>query len=188
VRTLANQDAPQETTHFTGSVRLSTRPAAQEKADVPSGADGVHAGPDAIYGVYFHGPAYRVLSDAWRANGGPAGRFATDLPPNHRPEDAVTLTAPRLLELCFQTSGLWEIGRHGRMALPHRIRRVQLQPGASEASGPLYAVAQPRDDGFDCAVVDDGGRIVMRLEGYRTVELPGGVPDEQRKPLQAAMS
>ena len=37
-------------------------------------------------------------------------RDVLDLPGNHMPADRPTLMSPRLIELCFQTAGLWEMG------------------------------------------------------------------------------
>jgi acyl transferase domain-containing protein/acyl carrier protein len=187
VRALANQDAPQRTTHFTGSVRLSSRASERERAALPAEEETPHADPDAIYRVYFHGPAYQVLARAWRSDGGPAGRLASDLPPDHQPAEDRTVMAPRLVELCFQTSGIWEIGRSGRLALPRHVGRVEVLADPGEARLPLVAVATPVEDGFDCRVVDAAGDVVVRLEGYGTVVLPGGVDDEARGPLERAM-
>ena len=36
------------------------------------------------------------------------------------------VATPRLIELCFQTAGIWELGTTGRMALPSHIDRVEL--------------------------------------------------------------
>ena len=41
--------------------------------------------PDAIYRVYFHGPAYQVLAGVWRDGDATVGELAADLPPNHAP-------------------------------------------------------------------------------------------------------
>src|SRR5215471_21562471 len=46
----------------------------------------------------------------------------------------------RLIELCFQTAGLWEISVHYRMGLPQHIDRVCLYRAPELADGPLYAV------------------------------------------------
>ena len=50
--------------------------------------------------------------------------MAKGLPDNHHPSELPTLMAPRLIELCFQTAGLWEMGVQGRMGLPLHIDRV----------------------------------------------------------------
>ena len=41
---------------------------------------------------------------------------------------------------------------------------------------------------FDCAVLDDEGRVILRIEDYRTVALPAELPDEIRKPLEVVMA
>jgi hypothetical protein len=86
--------------------------------------------------------------------------------------------APRLIELCFQTAGLWEMATKGVMALPLAIGSVTTysQPEAAEG-GRLYALATPVDDGaaFDAQVVDEAGNVYVDLKGYRTVQLPGSV-------------
>ena len=106
-------------------------------------------GPDLVYKFYFHGPAYQVVGEAWRSNGSAVARFADDLPANHTPEQP-TVIGPRLVELCFQTAGLWEAGTTGTLALPASIDRLDLltDPSATPAEGPLVAVAGPADGGF----------------------------------------
>ena len=66
-RLLANQTEPQVTVHFTGKVRLGTSPPTVDAVDVPDGGSAV--GHDAIYGIYFHGPAYQVMDHARLADG-----------------------------------------------------------------------------------------------------------------------
>ncbi len=101
--------------------------------------DGVTADPDAIYRIYFHGPAFRVLERAWRSPVGSVGRLAENLPPDHRPVEQPTFAAPRLIELCFQTAGIWELGTKGRLALPHHIDRVEVLAAPCNG-GPIHAV------------------------------------------------
>ena len=141
-----------------------------------------------VYAVYFHGPAYQVVGSAWRYDGGSVAVLARDLPPNHGQTDRPTVTGPRLVELCFQTAGLWQIGREGRLALPHHVDRVTIVRDPRAVSGELYALAHPHDGAFDCVVVDEGGGVVVRVEGYRTVPLPNPVGDALRTPIAAAMA
>ncbi|HEY3187120.1 MAG TPA: polyketide synthase dehydratase domain-containing protein, partial [Solirubrobacteraceae bacterium] len=176
-----------QTRHFTGRARLARDPVEPPSADVPaSGTDGV--GHDAVYRVYFHGPAYQVLDRAWRDNGHVVGRLAGDLPVDHEPSASPIVFVPRLIELCFQTAGVWELGTAGRMALPTRVERVVRYAGA-DAPGALWAVVSPRDggDGVDAEVVDEAGTVRVRLEGYRTIELPGGVDAGALAPIRTAM-
>ncbi len=180
----------QETVHFKGRARLSrVAPEAPDGSLGGPDGDGAEAVEhDAVYRVYFHGPAYQVVDRAWRSNAHAIGRLATDLPPDHEPSGEPLEMSPRLIELCFQTAGLWELGTEGRMALPTHVDRVTAY-APSEDGGPLFAVVVRRDDGgVDAEVVDGAGRVQVRLEGYRTIELPGGVEADALAPIRAAMS
>jgi hypothetical protein len=138
--------------------------------------------------MYFHGPAYQVLGRAWRYDGGSVGRYSDGLPANHVPADLPTVTGPRLVELCFQTAGLWQAGREGRLGLPQHVDAVRVVGDPAAAHRGLHAIAQPSGDGYDCVVVDEQGDVLIRLNGYRTVELPGVLPNDVRAPLAAAMA
>jgi hypothetical protein len=186
-RTLAG-DREQETIHATGRVRLAEQAPDAASAPVPGeAADTAQAGRDAVYAVYFHGPAYQVLDAAWRENGRVIGRLAADLPEAHRPPERPTVLAPRLIELCFQTAGVWELGTSGRMALPTHVDRI-VPYTAAEPDGPAFAsVAPGAADGADAIVVDGDGSLLVRLEGYRTIELPGGPDADALAPLREAM-
>jgi hypothetical protein len=132
--------------------------------------------PAEIYATYFHGPAYRVIERAWTDGPCMVGQLAAPLPPDHVPVEAPLVMAPRLIELCFQTAGIRDL-QAGRLALPQHVRRVSVLAGAEEAAPPLQAVVGPPPEdgtGVDVDVVAADGRIVVRLEGYRTVALPGG--------------
>ncbi|MFO0567582.1 MAG: SDR family NAD(P)-dependent oxidoreductase [Polyangiaceae bacterium] len=185
-RTLA--DGKTETKlHFSADVRLSTRgpEVKQSSAPTPSANGGV--GRDAIYRIYFHGPAYRVIDKAWRAEEGVTAELATGLPPNHDPPELPLAAAPRLIEACFQTAGVWEIGTTGRMGLPQHIDRVEVSSRATDLGGALFATAAPRDGGFDAVVVDAEGHVLVSLSGYRTAELPAPIAGDLLSPLSSAM-
>jgi NAD(P)-dependent dehydrogenase (short-subunit alcohol dehydrogenase family) len=184
-RALAGVDAPQRTVHFTGTVRLTKQPPEPETGTVPA-EDGARLGPPEVYRLYFHGPAYQVVGSAWRLGDGAAGRFAAGLPANHDPAAGPVLAGPRLIELCFQTAGLWEAGTHGRLALPMHVGRVRLLAQPVE-QGDLVAVAQPVGDGFACAVLDGAGRVVLRLDDYRTIPLPEPVAADVHGPIRSVM-
>jgi NAD(P)-dependent dehydrogenase (short-subunit alcohol dehydrogenase family) len=186
-RTLPGSDTPQRTVHFTGRVRLTAQPPTGERDEpVPDGSPTIAA--EDVYRLYFHGPAYQVVRSAWAHQDGAAGRLAEDLPPDHDSADGPTLIGPRLVELCFQTAGLVEAARDGVLALPLHVGRMSLSASPVEA-GSLTAVTtrRPDGDGFDCRVVDDSGRVILRLVDYRTVPLPQPLPDEVRAPLRAAL-
>src|SRR5207244_6113913 len=104
-RVLPNQAEPQVTTHFTSRVRLTRQPL-KLVTGVPLGRPAGNVIEAAeIYRLYFHGPAYQVVERAWWDGHHVIGLFAKDLPANHRPPERTTIVAPRLIELCFQTSG-----------------------------------------------------------------------------------
>jgi hypothetical protein len=143
-----------------------------------------------VYRLYFHGPAYQVVERAWWDGHRIVGLMAKGLPPNHLPSQLPTLMAPRLIELCFQTAGLWEMGTQGRMGLPLHIDRVSsfLTPDVDATR--LYAVVtSDRASGsFDAEIVDAKGNRYLQVSGYRTVAVPNAVDAQGLKALQAAMS
>ncbi len=186
-RSLPKQHEPLVTTHFTGQVRLTkqapesvTGPALR----LPHGHD-IHAAD--IYRLYFHGPAYQVLEQAWLDGDQIFGKMAQHLPSNHVPPENPTLMAPRLIELCFQTSGIWEMSALGRMGLPRYVRQVRLLRNPDHPEGDLYAVVTPNPDqgSFDAEVVDAAGNRYVQVCGYRTVALPNIIDAEPLKQLQA---
>ena len=182
-RSLPNQAEPQVTTHFTAQVRLTKQ--TPKAVTVPAlGLPEGHIIEAAdIYRLYFHGPAYQVVERAWWDGHRMIGLMAKGLPANHLPSELPTLMAPRLIELCFQTAGVWEMGVQGRMGLPLHIDRISsLLLPASESDGDrLYAVVTPdRIRGsFDAEVVDTKGNRYLQLSGYRTVALPSAVDAER---------
>ncbi len=172
-RVLHGQDEAEVTTHFTARVRLTAgRHDAARTRDVPA-QNGDTVAADAIYDLYFHGPAYQVLDRAWRAGDVLAGRFARELPPNHDAE-GTTLTAPRLVELCFQTAGLAELAGEARMGLPYQIDRLEILDPPEETDE-LAALVTTADGAFDADVTDASGRVRLALQGYRTMALPESV-------------
>jgi hypothetical protein len=185
-RLLPNQEEPQVSVHFTGRVRLAREEAKSSTIEVPADStDGVT--PADIYAIYFHGPAYQVLDGAWRRGSTAVGRMSDDLPDNHHPAHLPLRINPRLIELCFQTAGIWEMGTDGLMGLPMRVGRVATN-GTGPASGRLLAVSEAKPDGsFRVRVVDEAGLVLVELDDYRTVQLPGGVAGDKLAPLQAAM-
>jgi hypothetical protein len=185
-RTLPKQAEPEATTHFTGRVRLTRQAHAAVSASKLPSSEGAIVKASDIYRIYFHGPAYQVLNQAW-LNGGVVGQMAQSLPSNHQPADRQAVLEPRLIELCFQTAGLWEISADGRMGLPLHVRQVRMLRATESASGPLYAVITPQPDGgtFDAEVVDTAGKVYLQLHGYQTIALPESVSGELLQALHA---
>ena len=108
------------------------------------------------------------------------------LPGNHVPDDASMILEPRLVGLCFQTAGVWQLGRTGRWACRcastasrHRRRpkkkiRDDCTPSSRRAPG----------ESFDAVVVDEAGTVFATMNGYRTAELPGDVDSAKRQPRE----
>jgi hypothetical protein len=108
--------------------------------------------------------------------------MAASLLPNTEPFEAADLMRPRLIELCLQTAGVWELNTKGILALPTAIGSVTAYrpPEGTEKqrSSPLLTLVQVLDGGdrFDAQVVDEDGNICLALTGYRTVRVPVDIP------------
>ena len=189
-RSLPKQTEPQVTTHFTARVRLSKRipdiaavlPLCMPQGQVLDATD--------IYRLYFHGPAYQVIEKAWLDGNKVVGLLSEHLPDNHVPSRLPTSIAPRQIELCFQTAGLWEMSVRGHMGLPEHIDFVSLSVhDVAQVKSRLHAVVRPnpRSGSFDAEVVDANGNCYVQLGGYRTVEIPGAIDAERLRALHAAM-
>ncbi|MDJ0852908.1 MAG: SDR family NAD(P)-dependent oxidoreductase, partial [Myxococcota bacterium] len=188
-RLLPGQETAQETTHFRARVCLARDVPEAATLPVPEEPAGPRVEAADIYRVYFHGPAYQVLDAAWRDGERVVGRMATTLPPNHAPEELPLLAAPRLVELCFQTAGIFEIGTTGRLGLPQRIDRVALFPAAAAPAGPVHALVTPLGDGrFDATVIDGVGNTCVELAGYATAALPAPLEEGLVAPLRGVFS
>jgi NAD(P)-dependent dehydrogenase (short-subunit alcohol dehydrogenase family) len=163
----------QERLHFRGRVLLD-RAALPRKAVVFQPPAEVTVDDRAIYRVYFHGPAYRVLEGVRLDECCAVGLYNRELPPNASEAGAAELAAPRLVELCFQTAGIFEIAHRHVFGLPAGLESLRIYPVASASGGRLFAEVLPRegDDGFDARVVDADGNVVVELSGYRTVAIP----------------
>jgi hypothetical protein len=189
-RTLPNQSEPQTTTHFTGRVRLTKSPAQMLSVSPPTMHLDRTVDAADIYRIYFHGPAYQVLERAWWDGNRMIGLLAKNLPANHHPAQLPTVMSPRLIELCFQTAGLWEIGKEGSMGLPRLVNCVTASCGATLSDTRFYAVITPDpvSGSFDAEVVDASGKRYVQLSGYRTVATPNAVNTDQLKALRNVMS
>ena len=185
-RTLPGQAVPQETLHFTARVRLTKRaPEAAANSPLAISQEALIDSAQ-IYRIYFHGPAYQVLERAWWDGKHMVGVYTKGLPANHQPAERPTVMSPRLIELCFQTAGLWEMGVHNRMGLPLHVEEVDWLRSPESAEGPLYAVVTPdeRGESFDAEVVDKAGNRYLHVRGYRTVALPNSVEVEALKGMR----
>jgi hypothetical protein len=128
-----------------------------------------------------------VLSRAWREGNCIVGELANPLPDHHQPSGLPTLLAPRLIELCFQTAGLWEISQNRRMGLPQHVCSVSQWRALDSVDTALYAVVTPHADDarFDAEVVDAAGNLYLQVGGYRTVALPDSIDEPSLEALLA---
>lgn len=188
-RSLPNQIEPQRTIHFTGRVRLTQQNRTLSPSALGTPQGHVVEAAD-IYRLYFHGPAYQVVEKAWWDGRRMVGLLASILPPNHHPSELATLAAPRLIELCFQTAGVWELGVQGRMGLPRHVHKVSFDGLPPTGVGRLYAVVNPDEvhGTFDAEILDAKGNRYLRLTGYQTVALPNSVDAARLKGLHEIMS
>jgi NAD(P)-dependent dehydrogenase (short-subunit alcohol dehydrogenase family) len=170
-RILPNRSEPQTTVHFTGRVRLSKSALPCTPAAILGKRQGHVFEAAGIYQVYFHGPAYQVLRRAWCSEKQAFGEMARGLPANHSPKEMPLAAAPRLIEVCFQTAGLWEMSVQHRMGLPWRVEGIRFYSVPEKHEEPLFALVTPvhSRDAFDAEVVDSGGNRYLQLTGYRTV-------------------
>jgi malonyl CoA-acyl carrier protein transacylase len=169
---------PQEKVHFTGKVLLAREMDLIAVEFSPPATEALPIVAEDIYKIYFHGPAYQVLERVDVRNSDAVGLMAANLPPNTNPEDTVSVMAPRLVELCFQTAGVWDIKTTGTMALPLGVGSVTAFRQPEEANGQrLFALVEAVNGGetYNATVVDESGNIYVELKGYRTVDLPGQV-------------
>jgi acyl transferase domain-containing protein/NAD(P)-dependent dehydrogenase (short-subunit alcohol dehydrogenase family)/acyl carrier protein len=189
-RSLANQPESQQITQFTGRVILAKQsPQTVPAKNIVEPSGSVVEAID-IYRVYFHGPAYQVLEKAWWDGKRMVSLLAKDLPPNHRPSELPSIASPRLIEACFQTAGMWELGLQGQMGLPRYVRQICFFRLPETVEGRLYAVVIPSVDqkSFTAEVLDENGNCYLSLNGYQTVALPGFVNAKPLRSLQAILS
>ena len=188
-RTVPGNDTPQRTVHFSGRVRLARTGPDAERSDPPAAGEGPTLDTGQVYSFYFHGPAYQVVESAWRSGDSAVARLTDPLPDDHDPADQPLVNAPRLFELCFQTAGLWQAGRDGRLALPMRVGSARVLATGAAPAAPVQAIArQTGHDEFECAVIDGAGNVVVRLEGYRTIPLPTPIPESVAAALGSAFA
>src|SRR6185437_1674407 len=182
-RKLAGQTELQETTHFTARVRIGKqRPDAVAGIKPNLTAEGLVEAAQ-IYRIYFHGPAYQVVERAWWDGEHMVGELVADLPDECTPADRRTVIGPRLIELCFQTAGLWEIAAQEKMGLPWQVSSVTWLRQPEPADRQFYAVVthHPEQGSFDAEVMDGEGNRYLQLAGYRTATMPSNVDSDPLK-------
>ena len=161
-RKLVGQAEAQTTVHFSARIFLEKNMPKAVKVKAPAKAGKKKLAAEDIYKLYFHGPAYQVIEQCWRSNKELAGQLNIKLPPNHIPEKGETIAMPRLIELCFQTAGILEMGGQGRMGLPFKIDELQLVKRIDEKKKLLALVTENENGCFDAKIVDTTGNVYQR--------------------------
>ncbi|WP_299024268.1 type I polyketide synthase [uncultured Thermanaerothrix sp.] len=180
---------PQTLRHFTAKVHLG----ALEQGDgpetgVPSWDESRLVPREAIYRLFFHGPAFQVLEAVQIEPHRAVGRLYTHLPTL---SPAPLVTQPHLLELVLQTAATWEVAQDGVLALPSGAERILFT--AREWQEPVWAEVIPvqsqgENRRFDARVVDARGRVIMEVTGYQTARLPYAAEAMRVAPFRAAIN
>jgi len=187
MRTLIGQTEPQKTTHFTAQVAFSKDPNEKvkelEKKWLKKPKDAFELDDDEIYKVYFHGPAYQVVDEAWKNKDYFIAEMENDLPDNHKPSKLKTLVMPRLIEHCFQAAGIHLLGSEGIMGLPARVKELRI---FDEWNGKkkVFAVIRKSSDAYDAKIVDAKGEVILELKGYATAEFPMALDEKLLEPFK----
>ena len=145
-----------------------------------------------VYRVYFHGPAYQVLEQrVARATAHVVGAL------RRRPAARTTSRrparrefVPRLIELCFQTAGVWELGTDRPDGRCRRTSTACCASPAPTRPARCAAVVTPARRrrrstptwSTRTAACASGSRATARST------LPGGLDDDALAPLRAAMA
>lgn len=201
VQAIKGSDQPAEPKlHFSATLRLGTTlPKGESQGAAVIQAQGPTVSRADLYKAYFHGPAFQVLATTAQSEDSSRlyGMLQRPMPPMMKANDKADqtqpawLTAPRLLELCFQTAGIIEIGSTRKLGLPSRIDRVRLFEGADEARA-VHARVEAKGLAsealsFEAVVTDQEGRMLMQVSGYHTSALPAPLDELTWKPLNAAV-
>jgi len=182
---------PEKVLHFSGKVRITEEKVAKSQAVTPPAwLKKKSLCSEDIYKLYFHGPSFQVLDCAQKSGDVVLGKLRANLLPITTGKQQ-TISTPLLVELCFQTAGLWEAGSTGVMALPHSIESLTLFRAEGQ-TGDIYAEVRPNQDGdelsFDARVVDSEGNVYLELKNYRTAALPYAAEKQLVEPLQVLLN
>ncbi|MBA4383704.1 MAG: beta-ketoacyl synthase, partial [Anaerolinea sp.] len=177
--------------HFKGQVYLTLKDiVSPNNAVPPKWSKNKEVSSNEIYQLYFHGPSFQVLEAAQRSGSSVLGRFNNNLI-NINADEPGLFTTPLLIELCFQTAGLWEAGSTGNLGLPHSIGKLRVYRNVTNGDT-IFAEVKPKEiDGqlyFDARVVDSKGIIYLDLMDYRTspqVETPN---DQHLLPMKTLVA
>lgn len=180
---------PEHVVHFTAAVRLTADKAAAAAAKEPVEwlrKESVDA--ETIYKLYFHGPTFQVLDSVQRSGAAVVGRAAKNLEPLVL-DGGERSVIPMLIELCFQTAGVYQAGNSGILALPRSIQTLSVYDEDPKDLKDLYAevkYSNPDDihAGYDARVLDKTGNVILEIRGYATAPLPFPVEEKLLEPMK----
>ncbi len=175
--------------HFKGKVHLVPfgQPRKTETSQPPHWNGAYTISAEDIYKLYFHGPSFQVLEGVQKDGDTVLGKLNKLIPPFVENKDLM-LSVPILVELCFQTAGIWEIGMDGALSLPKSIGNLRLFE--SKVNGiPIFAQVKQEISGagersFNARVIDSQGLVYLEIDQYKTSTLPYGVEKQLLVPIE----
>ncbi len=148
-----------------------------------------------IYEVFFHGPSFQVLDGI--INLGANSISAVYNEPNEPlfpDKNASVHLAPRLIEACFQTAGMYDLLINKTMSLPNGITKIQLYQGFENAK--YIHATQTRSKNnishYNVFALDKDLNVVLELINYEmihtgTTEIPFNTPETVDEPVVAEL-
>ena len=125
----------------------------------------------AVYGLFFHGPAFQVVHSAALNDGDMWCEIAPTVASLWERGARGEPVAAQQIELCLQTAGLLEVATSERMMIPKRISCIDRGTGNPSASR-IARARRSGQDSFDIELWDDAQQLVCRVVGYETQPLP----------------
>jgi hypothetical protein len=179
------------TLHFRGLVHLAeNQPLEKTESNPPTWGKKKAVSAEDIYRLYFHGPSFQVLEAAQSYHSSVLGRLNKDLVIDSSGKPG-PMSTPLLIELCFQTAGLWEAGATGTLALPASVGKLTVYSRPMNGV-PIYAEVKPREcEGtlaFDARVLDSKGNVFVEVEDYRTSPLPFPAEESQVEAMKVLVT
>jgi len=177
--------------HFEGLVHLTPQaPKSEMIVEPPKWGKQKSVSAEEIYKLFFHGPSFQVLEAVQSSENMILGRFNKQIKGTHA-DNPVLLTAPMLIELCFQTAGLWEVGATGMMALPQSVGLLKVYKQRINGAH-IYAEVWPRKCNgqlsFDARVVDAKGNLFLEITNYQTSPLPNPAERVLAEPMKVLVT
>jgi malonyl CoA-acyl carrier protein transacylase len=180
------------TVHFKGKVHLvpESQPRKTEKSQPPHWNGAYTIPAEDIYKLYFHGPSFQVLAGVQKDGDVVLGKLNKEIPPLTE-NKGLMVSVPVLVELCFQTAGIWEIGMDGALSLPKSIGSLRLFE--NKVNGvPIFAQVRQQTTAeggrsFNARVIDSQGLVYLEMGDYKTVSLPYGVEKDLLSPINKLM-